>query len=93
LGFDLGWNKGETYEPMVDLGTWKRSSNGHWIMVASRRDDGNFCRVYFCHVDAKGHVTMAFMLPQRNPRHFYRDRFLSFNVPEFIIAPTHFDRR
>ncbi len=27
LGFDLGWNKGETYEPMVDLGTWKRSSN------------------------------------------------------------------
>jgi hypothetical protein len=62
-------------------------------MVASRRDDGNFCRVYFCHVDAKGHVTMAFMLPQRNPRRFYRDRFLSFNVPEFIIAPTHFDRR
>jgi len=27
LGFDLGWNKGETYKPMVDLGTWKRSSN------------------------------------------------------------------
>ena len=31
------------------------------------------------------------MLPQRNPRRFYRDRFLSFNVPEFIIAPTRFD--
>ena len=27
FGFDLGWNRGETYEPMVDLGTWKRSSN------------------------------------------------------------------
>ncbi|MBQ7420254.1 MAG: TonB-dependent receptor [Prevotella sp.] len=27
LGFDFGWNKGETYEPMVDLGTWKRASN------------------------------------------------------------------
>ena len=27
LGFDLGWNKGETYEPTVDLGTWKRASN------------------------------------------------------------------
>ena len=27
LGFDFGWNKGETYKPMVDLGTWKRSSN------------------------------------------------------------------
>jgi hypothetical protein len=33
------------------------------------------------------------MLPQRNPRQFYRDRFLSFNVPEFIIAPTRFDGR
>jgi hypothetical protein len=38
-------------------------------------------------------VTKAFMLPQRNPRRFYRDRFLSFNVPEFIIAPTRFDGR
>ena len=27
LGFDFGWTKGETYKPMVDLGTWKRSSN------------------------------------------------------------------
>ncbi len=27
LGFDFGWNKAETYEPMVDLGTWKRASN------------------------------------------------------------------
>ena len=31
------------------------------------------------------------MLPQRNPRSFYRDRFLSFNVPDFIISPTRFD--
>ena len=31
------------------------------------------------------------MLPQRNPRRFYRDRFFSFNVPDFIIGPTHFD--
>jgi len=27
LGFDIGGSDGETYEPMVDLGTWKRSSN------------------------------------------------------------------
>jgi hypothetical protein len=33
------------------------------------------------------------MLPQRNPRRFYRDRFLSFNVPDFIIAPTRLDGR
>jgi hypothetical protein len=33
------------------------------------------------------------MLPQRNPRRFYRERFFSFNVPDFVIAPTHFDGR
>lgn len=27
LGFDLNWSKGETYSPMVHLGTWNRSSN------------------------------------------------------------------
>ena len=69
------------------------SANSRWLVLSSRRDDGLFTRPYFCHIDAKGNVTKAFMLPQRNPRRFYRDRFLSFNVPEFIIAPTHFDGR
>ena len=67
------------------------STNSRWLVVSSRRDDGLFTRPYFCHVDAKGNVTKAFMLPQRNPRRFYRDRFLSFNVPDFIIRPTRFD--
>ena len=67
------------------------STNSRWIVFSSRRDDGLFTRPYFCHVDAKGNVTKAFMLPQRNPRRFYRDRFLSFNVPDFIIGPTCFD--
>ena len=67
------------------------STNSRWLVLSSRRDDGLFTRPYFCHVDAQGNVSKAFMLPQRNPRRFYRDRFLSFNVPEFIISPTHFD--
>ena len=67
------------------------STNSRWLVLSSRRDDGLFTRPYFCHVDAKGVVSKAFMLPQRNPRRFYRDRFLSFNVPDFIIGPTHFD--
>ena len=68
---------------------WNASSR--WLVLSSRRDDGLFTRPYFCHVDTFGNVTKAFMLPQRNPRRFYRNRFLSFNVPEFIIAPTRFD--
>ena len=67
------------------------SSNSRWMVLSSRRDDGLFTRPYFCHVDANGVVSKAFMLPQRKPRRFYRERFLSFNVPDFIIAPTHFD--
>ena len=61
------------------------------MVLSSRRDDGLFTRPYFCHVDTKGKVSKAFMLPQRNPRRFYRERFLSFNVPDFVIGPTHFD--
>ena len=69
------------------------STNSRWLVLSSRRDDGLFTRPYFCHVDGKGIVTKAFMLPQRNPRRFYRNRFLSFNVPDFIIRPTCFDGR
>ena len=67
------------------------SSNSRWLVFSSRRDDGLFTRPYFCHVDAQGGVSKAFMLPQRNPRRFYRERFLSFNVPDFIIGPTRFN--
>ena len=66
-------------------------SSGRWIVFSSRRDDGLFTRPYFCHVDTAGSVSKAFMLPQRNPRRFYRERFLSFNVPDFITRPTGFD--
>ena len=69
------------------------STNSRWMVLSSRRDDGLFTRPYFCHVDKNGVVGKAFMLPQRNPRKFYRDRFLSFNVPDFVINPTRFDGR
>lgn len=69
------------------------SSNSRWLVLSSRRDDGFYTRPYFCHVDDKGTVSKAFMLPQQNPRRFYRDRFFSFNVPDFIIGPTDFDGR
>ena len=67
------------------------STNSRWLVFSSRRDDGLYTRLYFCHVDTKGNVSKAFMLPQRNPRRFYRERFLSFNVPDFITGPTCFD--
>ncbi len=62
------------------------SSNGHWIMCASRREDGNFCRVYFSYFN-NGKVEKAFMLPQEDPEH---NVFLlkSYNRPEFMVEPV-----
>lgn len=69
------------------------STNSRWLVFSSRRDDGLYTRPYFCHVAANGTIGKAFMLPQRNPRRFYRERFFSFNVPDFVIAPVRFNSR
>lgn len=62
------------------------SSNGHWIMVASRRDDGNYSRVYLSHFK-NGKVGKAFLLPQEDPEHnIYRLK--SYNRPEFMVEPV-----
>jgi tricorn protease-like protein len=67
------------------------SSNSRWMVFSSRRDDGLFTRPYFTHIDADGHETKPFMLPQQNPRRFYRELFMSFNVPDFIRGAVQMD--
>lgn len=67
------------------------SSNSRWMAFSSRRDDGWFTRLYFTHISEDGTQTKPFMLPQRNPRRYYQDLFLSYNVPEFITGPVDFD--
>ena len=62
------------------------SSNGHWIMVASRRDDGNFCRVYFSYFH-DGKVEKAFMMPQEDPE-YNTFQLKSYNRPEFMVEPV-----
>ena len=64
--------------------TW--SSNGHWIMCASRRDDGNYSRVYFSYFN-NGKVEKAFLMPQEDPE---LNTYLlkSFNRPEFMVEPV-----
>ena len=62
------------------------SSNGHWMMVASRREDGNFCRVYFSYFH-DGKAEKAFLMPQEDPE---LNTFLlkSYNRPEFMVEPV-----
>lgn len=67
------------------------SSNSRWMVFSSRRDDGLFTRPYFTHIAEDGTQTKPFMLPQSNPRRFYRELFYSYNVPEFITAPVNYN--
>ena len=63
------------------------SSNGRWILFVSRRDDGNYSRLYIAHFDKDGHAHKAFELPQKDPD-FYDFFLRSYNVPEFMTEPV-----
>lgn len=60
------------------------SSNGRWLMTASRRDDGNYTRPYISYYDKEGRCYKPFEVPQESPT-FYTLSFKSFNRPEFMI--------
>ncbi len=66
--------------------TW--SSNGRWLVVASRRDDGNYSRPYIAYFDKEGRDYKAFLVPQEDPSH---DVLLlkSYNVPELTRHALH----
>ena len=63
------------------------SSNGRWILFASRRDDTNYSRLYIAHIGADGVAEKAFVLPQKTPE-FYDFFDRSYNVPEFMVEPV-----
>lgn len=65
--------------------TW--SSNGRWIMVDSRRDDGNYTRPHIAYFDKQGKAHKAFALPQKDPN-FYTYFMRSYNRPEFMVEPV-----
>ncbi|MBQ4203630.1 MAG: PD40 domain-containing protein, partial [Thermoguttaceae bacterium] len=70
--------------------TW--SSSGRWIVFSSRREDGQYTRPYFAHVDENGVATKPFVLPQKDPQS-NRRRYKSYNVPELIVEPIKIDLR
>lgn len=64
------------------------SSNGRWIVVASRRDDGSYSRPYFAYFDRQGHDHKAFLLPQEDPEYLLL-QMKSYNVPELTRGRVH----
>ncbi len=63
------------------------SSNGKWILFASRRDDTNYSRLYMAHMNDDGTADKAFLLPQESAG-FYDFFDRSYNVPEFMVEPV-----
>ena len=66
-------SKSDTYH------SW--SSNSHWFVFASKRDDGLYGKPYFCYIDHQGKAHKPFVLPQQDPA-FYDYNLKSFNIPE-----------
>lgn len=69
------------------------SSNSRWFVFVSRRDNGLFTHAYIAHFDENGVAGKPFMLPQKDPRHYYDTQFRSYNVPEFVTGPVKLNKR
>ena len=69
------------------------SSDSHWFVFTSKREDGMYGRLYLAHVGQDGTVSKPFLLPQRQPRKYYREMMDSYNVPDFTRTRVDFDVR
>ena len=69
------------------------STDSHWFVFASKRENGMFAQLFFASVDDNGKVSKPFLLPQRQPRKFYREDLDSYNVPDFTKTKVDFDAR
>ena len=56
-------------------------------MFATRRDDGNYSRLYISYFDKNGKAHKPFEVPQKDPD-FYKYFLKSYNVPEFMVEPV-----
>lgn len=61
------------------------SSNGRWVVVSSRRDNGLYTLPYLCHIALDGRPSKPFLLPQEDPD-TYDHSLYSYNLPEFITS-------
>lgn len=81
---EVNSNKSESYH------SW--SSNGKWLVISSRREDGVHTRLYLAHLNEDGTFGKPFLLPQKDPDH--SNLFLySFNIPEFTVEPVRVSAR
>ena len=95
--YSINLNSGEVY-PMENANSdnvesyhsWSRNSK--WMVFSSRRDDGLYTRLYISYIDENGKAHKPFMLPQHNPKKYYQDLLLSYNIPELIIDKVYVNK-
>ena len=63
------------------------SSNDRWILFESRRDDGNYTRLFFSYFDKQGKIHKPFEVPTKDPEYF-RFSLWSWSRPEFMKEPV-----
>lgn len=63
------------------------SSNSHWQVFASKRDDGIYARLYLTQIDEEGHASPAIRLPVKDLP------LSSFNIPEFLAQVPRIEER
>ena len=68
------------------------NTNSHWFLFTSRRDDGLYSRIYIASFE-DGKATKPFLLPQRDPKNYYRRLMYSFNTPDFSNRRIQTDAR
>ena len=69
------------------------SSNSRWVVFSSRRQDGLLVLPYIGYIDEQGNAGKPFLLPQKDPEHFYGTLTRSFNCPELVTAPVKLELR
>lgn len=63
------------------------STSGRWILVSSRRENGNHARVYFSHFSKEGVISKPFPLPHHDPE-WDLERLQNYNMVEFSSTPA-----
>ena len=67
------------------------SSDSHWIVFESKREDGQYTKLYIACVGDDGQASKPFLLPQRDPWNYYQTLMDAYNVPDFTKTKVDLD--
>jgi len=67
------------------------SENSRWFVFSSKREDGMYTKLYLATIDEQGRISKPFLLPQRNPKKFYREMMDAYNCPDFTKTKVSLD--